>query len=162
MSDFRYIAHTEDSPEIVMNRLNSLLSKTPRGMFLTAIYMIMDTKNGGAVISVAGHPPFLWITQKGVKVTSIVCGAPLGIIPEDYGSGAISLSKGDRLLLITDGVFEAKNKRGQRIGFSGLVRFVKEHKKDKKLLKKITEYINVFSRGTEKADDLTIVEVKYS
>jgi phosphoserine phosphatase RsbU/P len=162
MSDFRYIARTEDSPEIVMNRLNSLLSKTPRGMFLTAIYMIMDTKNGGAVISVAGHPPFLWITQKGVKVTSLVCGAPLGIIPEDYGSGAISLSKGDRLLLITDGVFEAKNKRGQRIGFSGLVRFVKEHKNDKKLVKKITEYINVFSRGTEKADDLTIVEVKYS
>ena len=161
MSDFRYIAHTEDSPEIVMDKLNSLLSKTPRGMFLTAIYMIMDTKNGGAVISVAGHPPFLWITQKGVKVSSLVSGAPLGIISEDYSSGTISLSKGDRLLLITDGVFEAKNKRGQRIGFSGLVRFVKEHRNDKGLVKKITEYINTFSRGTEKADDLTIVEVKY-
>jgi len=144
-----------------MDRLNSLLSKTPRGMFLTAIYMIMDTKNGGAVISVAGHPPFLWITQKGVKVSSLVSGPPLGIISEDYSSGTISLSKGDRLLLITDGVFEAKNKTGQRIGFAGLVRFVKKHKNDKGLVKKITEYINTFSRGTEKADDLTIVEVKY-
>ncbi|MBM4145074.1 MAG: GAF domain-containing protein [Nitrospira sp.] len=161
ISDFRYIAHAEDSPEIVMNRLNSLLSKTPRGMFLTAIYMIMDTRNGGAVISVAGHPPFLWITQKGVKVSSLVSGAPLGIIPEDYSSGAISLSKGDRLLLITDGVFEAKNKKGQRIGFSGLLRFVKKNKNDKRLVKKIAEYVNIFSRGAEKADDLTIVEVKY-
>ena len=46
ISDFRYIAHIENSPEIVLNRLNALMTKAPRGIFLTAIYLIADTVNG--------------------------------------------------------------------------------------------------------------------
>jgi sigma-B regulation protein RsbU (phosphoserine phosphatase) len=59
ISDFRYIAHEIDSPEIILNSINSILSKTPRGMFLTAIFLIADLDTGKLRISVAGHPPFL-------------------------------------------------------------------------------------------------------
>jgi phosphoserine phosphatase RsbU/P len=161
MSDFRYVARDTDSPEIIMNRLNTLLLKAPRGMFLTAIYMILDTGDGKAKLSVAGHPPLLWITNKEVKVLSSVSGPPLGIISDEYTSSAVSLGKGDKLLLITDGVFDAKNKSGKRIGFDGLVRFVKKHKSEKKLVDKIADYVAKFSKGTERADDLTVVEVQY-
>lgn len=160
-SDFRYIAHTIDSPEIVMNRMNSLLSKAPRGMFLTAVYMIIDPFTGNTNISAAGHPPFLWLTNRAVKVISVVSGPPLGIIPENYPSGNISLKSGDRLLLLTDGVFDAKNKEGQRMGFDNLVRFVEKHVNEEDLIEKITDYVNTFSKGIERADDLTLVEVKF-
>jgi sigma-B regulation protein RsbU (phosphoserine phosphatase) len=162
ISDFRYIAHMVDSPEIVLNRLNSILSEAPRGMFLTAIYAVVDTITGRLQVSVAGHPPFLLITKTDVQITSIPSGPPLGMIPADYSFDTISLKSGDRMLLLTDGVFEAKNKQGQRIGFDNLVSFVKKNIDKEKLVEVIVDYVNDFSRGVERADDLTIVELRFS
>jgi sigma-B regulation protein RsbU (phosphoserine phosphatase) len=162
ISDFRYVASTEVSTEIVMNRLNSLLSRAPRGMFLTAIYMIVDVHSGELKISVAGHPPFLLITNGRVEVVSVDSGPPLGIISENYPVSTISLKSGDRMILLTDGVFEAKNKEGQRIGFDNFVSFVQNHVKEDKLIELITDYVNTFSKGVERSDDLTIVEARFS
>ncbi len=162
ISDFRYIARAVDSPEIVLNRLNSLLSEAPRGMFLTAIYMIVDTVTGDLRVSVAGHPPFLWLSNKEVKVMSVPSDPPLGIIPVDYSFSTFSLKGSDRLLLLTDGVFEARNKECQRIGFENLVNFVKKNMDEEKLVEVIVDYVNDFSKGVERADDLTIVELRFS
>lgn len=161
ISDFRYIAHEIDSPEIILNKINSVLSKTPRGMFLTAIFMIVDLDTGKLHLSVAGHPPFLWLTKGKVRIMDVHAGPPLGILPTNYPVSELSINNGDRLLLLTDGVFEAKNKKGKRIGFKNLVRFVRKNKEDDQLVQKIIEYINDFSKCIERADDLTIVEVKW-
>jgi sigma-B regulation protein RsbU (phosphoserine phosphatase) len=161
ISEFRYLAQAVDSPEIAMNRLNSALSHAPRGMFLTATYIIGDMETGTLHISSAGHPPFLWIRDKEVEVVSVMSGPPLGIIADDYPVSLFSLKKGERILLLTDGVFDAKNRAGERIGFDNIVAFVKEHASEEQLLKEITEYVQKFSFGTEQADDLTIVEVAF-
>jgi sigma-B regulation protein RsbU (phosphoserine phosphatase) len=161
ISDFRYIAHEIDSPEIILNKINSVLSKTPRGMFLTAIFLIADLDTGKLHLSVAGHPPFLWLTKGKVRIMDMHAGPPLGILPTNYPIAELSMNNGDRLLLVTDGVFEAKNKKGKRIGFKNLVRFARKNKEDDQLVQKIIEYINDFSKGVERADDLTIVEVKW-
>ena len=162
ISDFRYIAHKVDSTAVVLNRLNTILSQAPRGMFLTAIYIIADIITGDLHISVAGHPPFLWITDGEVRVMSVPSGPPLGILPMDYPTVAMSLKGGDRLILLTDGVFEAKNKEGQRIGFENIVGFVKRHKDEEQLVQMVIEHVNDFSKGMERADDITMVEVKWS
>jgi len=162
ISDFRYNALMTDSPEIVMNRLNAILSGAPRGMFLTAAYMIIDTATGETRLSVAGHPPFLWITGRGTEVSSIISGPPLGIVPDTYTSSSISLRRGDRLLLLTDGVFEAKNREGQRMGFDNFVNFVGKHAGEGQLAKIVADYVTKFSRGVDLADDMTIVEIGFS
>jgi sigma-B regulation protein RsbU (phosphoserine phosphatase) len=161
ISDFRYIAHEIDSPEITLNSINSLLSKTPRGMFLTAIFLIADLDTGKLRLSVAGHPPFLWLTKGKVRVMDVQAGPPLGILPVNYPAVELSLQKGDKLLLLTDGVFDAKNRKGKRIGFKNIVRFIRKYKDEVQLVQKIIEYVNDFSKGIERADDLTIVEVKW-
>jgi sigma-B regulation protein RsbU (phosphoserine phosphatase) len=157
--NFRFLTRHKDPSNIVMARMNSLLSKSPRGMFLTCIYMLADAATGVVNLSVAGHPPFLWITKGQLKVMSVQAGPPLGIIPAKYPATTISLEKGDRLLLLTDGVFDAKDKIGQRLGFDNLVRFINTHQKEKELINVIIEYVNDFSKGAEKADDVTIVDV---
>jgi sigma-B regulation protein RsbU (phosphoserine phosphatase) len=162
ISDFRYNALTVESPEIVMNRLNAVLSKAPRGMFLTATYMIIDTLTGSLKVSVAGHPPFVWISKNDAQAVSVLSGPPLGIVPDEYPSSTLSLHKGDKLLMLTDGVFDAKSTEGQRIGFNTIVRFIKKHKDEKHLADVVTDYVRVFSKGAEMADDLTIVEVTFS
>ena len=161
ISEFRYLAQTVDSPEIAMNRLNSALSHAPRGMFLTATYVIGDIETGALHISSAGHPPFLWIRGQEVDVISVLSGPPLGIIADDYPVSLFSLKKGERIVLLTDGVFDAKNRKGERIGFENIVAFVKENTSEERLLEKISGYVKKFSSGTEQADDLTIVEVAF-
>jgi len=159
ISDFRNIALVSSSPPKVLGRLNSVLSSSPRGMFLTAIYMVVDTVTGAFTISAAGHPPFIWITGGEVKVMSVQSGPPLGIIPTDYPATTISLERGDRLFLLTDGVFDAKNSDGRRLEFDNIVKFITRHKNESRLKDMLVEYVGDFSAGMERADDLTIVEL---
>jgi sigma-B regulation protein RsbU (phosphoserine phosphatase) len=161
ISDFRNIAPQMGAPEIVLNRLNAMLSQAPRGMFLTGIFGIVDLSKGNLSLSVAGHPPFLWLTHGEVRVMNVASGPPLGILPAEYPSTEISLKKGDRILFLTDGVFEAKDKGGKRIGFEKLVSFVKEHTGEGNLIQKVVDYVNDFSKGLARADDLTLVELSW-
>jgi len=161
ISDFRYLAHSAGSPEVLMDRLNAVLSNAPRGMFLTAVYLIADIDTGEFHVSAAGHPPFLRITGQDVQVMSVASGPPLGIIPEEYPVNRFSLRHGDRLVLLTDGVFEAKNKSGGRLGFETVVTFVREHARDENIIEALTDYVNDFAKGTDQADDLTILEIKF-
>jgi sigma-B regulation protein RsbU (phosphoserine phosphatase) len=131
-------------------------------MFLTCIYLSVDIASGSVHLSVAGHPPFLWISKEQVKVMSAEAGPPLGIIPAEYHTTTIFLEEGDRLLLLTDGVFEAKNRMGQRLGFENLVSFVNTRRKERALIQVIMEYIDDFSEGAERADDVTMVELSWS
>jgi len=92
---------------------------------------------------------------------SVQAGPPLGIIPAEYPTTTISLEKGDRLLLVTDGVFEAKDKAGQRLGFENLVSFIDTHRKEKDLVNILVDHVADFSKGAERADDLTVVELRW-
>lgn len=161
ISDFRYITHKVAEPGSALNHLNALLSRTPRGMFLTAVYAVLDIVKGDLKISVAGHPPFLWLTEAETRVMDILSGPPLGILPVEYPSTDLSLRKGDRLLFLTDGVFDAKNREGERLGFEKTVDFIKNHRNEERLMEKIVDYVNDFSKGVEQADDLTMVEVRW-
>ena len=161
ISDFRYLSHMKKSPSLVMNSLNDILSKAPRGMFLTAQYALVDAMTGEIQISDAGHPPFLLVRKKEVKVMSGLSVPPLGVVPGTYPVSTYSLKTGDSLFFLTDGVFEAKSREGKRLGFDALVSFVKKKRNDKRLIEKIADYVHKFSKGTEIADDLTLVELRF-
>jgi sigma-B regulation protein RsbU (phosphoserine phosphatase) len=161
ISDLRNIAPQMGAPEIALNRLNAVLSQAPRGMFLTGIFGIVDLSKGNLSLSVAGHPPFLWLTHGEVRVMNVASGPPLGILPAEYPSTEISLKKGDRVVFLTDGVFEAKDKGGKRIGFERFVSFVKEHREERNLIQKVVDYVNDFSKGLARTDDLTLVELSW-
>jgi sigma-B regulation protein RsbU (phosphoserine phosphatase) len=162
LSEFRYLAHMVNSPEITLNKLNAELSSAPRGMFLTGIYMLVDADSGDIQVSIAGHPPFMFISQGKTAVLDLPAGPPLGILTVNYTATSLSLKKGDRIVLVTDGAFDAKNKQGERIGFEKLVAFIERHAKDNELLQKIVDYVDRFSSGMEQADDLTLVEIRMS
>jgi len=162
ISDFKYVGASMDSPGKVLNRLNILLADAPHGMFVTTIYMIIDTKTGMVRVSVAGHPPFLLLTKDDVKVMDVLSGPPLGILPAEYPDTVLQLEAGDRLFLFTDGVFEAKNKTGERIGYERLVEFARIHRNASSLSDLVINYVNDFSKDTEMADDLTMVEIAFA
>jgi sigma-B regulation protein RsbU (phosphoserine phosphatase) len=160
-SDFRNIARLTDSPSAVLGRLNTILSHSPRGMFLTGVYLIVDTGTGGFHVAAAGHPPFLWLSGNDVKIVSAPSGPPLGIVPADYPLSSFSMERGDRLLLLTDGVFDAKDREDRRIGFDGIVKYVKAHRHEERLGDRLVDFVEGYAQGVERADDLTVVELKW-
>ncbi len=162
ISDFRYVSHHMESPDLALNKLNALASRAPMGMFLTAIYGVLDMTTRKLHLSVAGHPPPIRISKGEAEVMALPSGPPLGIVPAEYPAIAISLEKGDRLLFVTDGVFDAKNKGGERIGFETVLRFIKENAEDQDLIGKIVKYVEDFSAGTERTDDLTMVGIQWN
>ncbi|MCL4477093.1 MAG: SpoIIE family protein phosphatase [Nitrospirae bacterium] len=161
ISDFRHVSLQIDRPDLTLNKLNALASRAPMGMFLTAIYGILDLAKGNLLLSVAGHPPFIRISRGEATVTTVPSGPPLGIVPTEYPVTPIPLEIGDRLLFLTDGVFDAKNRGGERIGFEKIADFTREHLQDAQLVQGIVDYVEDFSKGTERADDLTLVELRW-
>lgn len=161
ISDFRNVATQIGSPEVAFNKLNLMASKAPMGMFLTAIYGILDIVTGNFNLCVAGHPPIIHISDDWVRVTNLPSGPPLGIIPVDYPVSTIPLKTGDRLLFLTDGVFDAKNREGERLGFDHVAEFAERNRNEEQITQKLVDYVNEFSDGAEQADDITIVEIRW-
>ncbi|MBA4371412.1 MAG: hypothetical protein C0402_00975 [Thermodesulfovibrio sp.] len=161
VSDFRYAARLQTAPGKVFDEMTAQLGDSPRGMFLTAIYMIIDLASGSVRVASAGHPPFLWITGDEVKETSLLSGPPLGILPLEYPSTTIQLNPGDRLLLFTDGLFDAQDPGGERLGFGKLIDFVKGHRHEESLTESLMDYIISLEQGADRADDITIIDIKW-
>jgi sigma-B regulation protein RsbU (phosphoserine phosphatase) len=159
ISDFRHVCQESANPALTLGTLNLQAARAPLGMFLTAIYGVLDLANGLLRLAIAGHPPFLHISRGEVRVSDLPSGPPLGIVPCDYPLTALSLVPGDRLLFVTDGVFDAKNQRGERIGFDAIVQFVRAHAGEADIMAKIVTHLEEYATGTDQADDLTLVEL---
>jgi sigma-B regulation protein RsbU (phosphoserine phosphatase) len=131
-------------------------------MFLTAIYAVADQQTGVVAVAVAGHPPILWITAEGVTVVRPDAGPPVGIMDADFPVKELALAPGDRLIMMTDGVFDARDRDGRRLGFEEIVSFAVRNRQKDGLPGLMVGRVSEFTGDAERADDLTIVEMRYS
>jgi len=87
------------------------------GLFVTAVYALIDTIARTATIASAGHPPGLVLRGAGIDRRLEKTGPALGLAPDaSYGEHRISLADGDRLLLYTDGLIGAMGERAGSLG----------------------------------------------
>ena len=102
------------SPAAILCDLNHGLLEECRasGLFVTAVYALVDTTGRTATIASAGHPPALLLHATGAGEQLEKTGPALGLTPEaHYEEHEISLAEGDRLLLYTDGLTGAISER---------------------------------------------------
>jgi phosphoserine phosphatase RsbU/P len=102
--------HAHD-PSLVLTGLNRALCGKFEEHFVTAAYLFVDLENRLLSYSAAGHPPLMLGSCADGKVREIEeNGLMLGLFPDAaYSSVEIPVTPGDRCLLCTDGVFEARN-----------------------------------------------------
>src|SRR5690348_6674901 len=112
-------AHAHD-PARVLTGLNAALCGKFEEHFVTAAYLFLDLEKNLSRYSAAAHPPLLVASRGAGRVREIEQnGLMLGMFPEaDYTSVEICVVPGDRCLLCTDGVFEAKNSAQEEFGKS--------------------------------------------
>jgi len=105
-----------------------------------------------------GHvPPVLVVGGKAERIRNL--NLPIGLLPEaTYESEKRTLSKGDRLVLVTDGVTEAENSTGEFFGDERLEAASSSAEPFEQVLSAVEKYCG----DTPLTDDCTVVELTYS
>ncbi len=122
-------AHAHD-PARVLTGLNRSLCGKFEEHFVTAAYLFVDLEKSQLRYSAAGHPPLMLSSRVTGNVREIEeNGLMLGMFPEAaYSSVEIRIGPGDRCLLYTDGIFEAKNAAQEEFGKSRCKEFLETHR----------------------------------
>lgn len=108
----------EISPSELCVKLNRLMcGNTPLGKFVSCFYGDLDVSKRTLTFTNAGHnPPFL-MRRNGECVRLDDGGRVIGAFTDSkYTQREIEVDRGDKLLLFTDGVTEARNASGEEFG----------------------------------------------
>jgi Stage II sporulation protein E (SpoIIE) len=101
-----------------------IIAHGPRGRFVTAVLARLDVSTGKLNYLVAGHPaPLLLRANRTVKTLRYGRRVPLGISGRGVEVVDEYLEPGDRLLLYTDGITEARDARRRSFGTDRLIDF---------------------------------------
>ena len=129
-------------------RLNSFVCKTiTPNKFITLFYAHLDSGKRMLQYANAGHNPPILARRDGTLVRLSAGGAVLGVRSDwRYKQGQIELSSGDRLLLFTDGVSEARDPAGEEFGEARLIEMIlsmpeaSPHHLKRKLMQSVTDF----------------------
>lgn len=106
------------SPSALCAKLNKLMcSNTPLRKFISCFYGALDTSARKLTFTNAGHNPPMLMRRDGECIRLDEGGPVIGAFCESaYTQQEIQLNEGDKLLLFTDGVTEARNASGEEFG----------------------------------------------
>lgn len=125
------IAAPEFAPDEVCRRVRTLVCRSlTGGKFVTFFYAVVDATARTLTWCNAGHNPPLLIRADGT-VTRLASGGGAFarlLVKSGFASSTVGLEPGDRIVLFTDGVSEARNAHGEEFGDDRLIALVREHR----------------------------------
>jgi sigma-B regulation protein RsbU (phosphoserine phosphatase) len=148
-------------PAQALRRINDLLiPDTRQGMFVTAVYGVLDPATGTFTYANAGHNPPIWLHDTGAVQELGRTALPLGVIDQtEVQERQLQLERGDSILCYTDGVTEAFAPDGSLFGEERLLAAVgsKPRASAEDLLHIVETRLRRFMRTLPLADDLTML-----
>lgn len=117
------------APRELCQRLNRILCDvTPTGKFISFFYAVLNSAENRLVYCNAGHNPPLLVRADGTSAELDAQGAVLGQFPNwSYEQSEVHLQSGDRLVLFTDGLVEARNAEEEMFGEQKVIRIAREN-----------------------------------
>lgn len=162
----RSFAEDHTSVEQILAHTNSILSREiGDGQFVTLLFVRLELASATLSYASAGHPS-AYILRSNGDVAAVLdsTSLPLAVLP-DTGfpvRGPISLESGDVVLLVTDGVLEARSSDGAQFGTERMLDVVREnlHREAREIVERLQEAVRRFSGLAEPQDDVTAVVVR--
>ncbi|NCC51291.1 MAG: GAF domain-containing protein [Spartobacteria bacterium] len=154
-------------PEIITKTNSIMYQNLNEGMFVSLVYLEWDPAANLVRYCGAGHETILVYRQETRDVESITSGGiVLGILPEIQemiDEQTFSLCPGDKIILYTDGVTEARNPRREEYGLEAMMALIQQHGHQSlpELLALLRADIARFTQGAEQNDDITILVMEH-
>ncbi|HEX6850045.1 MAG TPA: SpoIIE family protein phosphatase [Candidatus Polarisedimenticolaceae bacterium] len=147
-----------------LSRINRLIAEQIEpNRFVTLFYGIVDRPSDTVRYACAGHEPPLIVRTDGTVAWLREGGTPLGVLPDrTYRTASEPFSKGDVLVLYSDGLTEAEGTDGEFFGNTRLAACVAAARGGTatEILEAILASVNAHTGGAPLVDDRTVVVVR--
>lgn len=147
------------SPQEVVTELNNRFQSSDDTYF-TMIYGIFDADSRAVTFCQAGHPNPLLLSSRGELKRLGEGGFPVGMMPSmTYDQSQVTLSRGDKLVLYSDGIPECLNQSGKRYTEASLFAALKRHPQSSaaELVEAVREDIVRWRGESELSDDVSLL-----
>jgi sigma-B regulation protein RsbU (phosphoserine phosphatase) len=126
----RAFATDAAQPSELCQQVNRILcGHIAEGRFISFFYCVVDADLGTLTFSNAGHYAPILVRANGDVERLDSGGAVLGIFPDGaYEQGRVTVGCGDRLILFTDGITEARNAQDLEFGEEQLIALAVENR----------------------------------
>jgi serine phosphatase RsbU (regulator of sigma subunit)/anti-sigma regulatory factor (Ser/Thr protein kinase) len=147
---------------IINRQLGADLNKLQ--MFITVQIAFFSHDNDEVIFASGGHCPLMKLSQgNAVATQSHGGGVPLGVMDEvEYVSYREPVACGDRLIFLSDGVYEAQSAAGAMLGLEALSQQLSAlcAGDARTACRRVLDYVASYSAGVPTADDRTLLIVQ--
>ena len=152
--------------DLILSRLNTEICRDNDScMFVTAFCGILDVQTGRVDYSNAGHNLPYVISNGVVTALSNKGGMALGVADSaNYGAGHIVLKPGDRLILYTDGVTEAMDRKDELFSEGRLEATLRGLNgwSSQEVVDRVVKDVQRFAADVPQSDDITLLVLGYA
>jgi sigma-B regulation protein RsbU (phosphoserine phosphatase) len=141
----------------LVNRI--LCGHIAEGRFISFVYCVVDADLGTLAYANAGHFPPILARASGEIERLTAGGAVLGVFPDGaYEQNVVNVHSGDRVILYTDGITEARNADDQEFGEDRLLELAVQHRSCSApaLQARVYDAVSTFTGGRFQ-DDATLI-----
>lgn len=152
----------EDDVSNILNKLSYALKK----MNLANMFMAMGIvrfKGDHIELAGAGMPPALiYRSQSNIVESVSLKGLPLGVTDYQYSKSDIPVTKGDVVVLMSDGLPELFNDKKEMFGYENLneILFNCADKSSSEIIANFSEAASRWLNGSKQQDDMTFIVLK--
>jgi serine phosphatase RsbU (regulator of sigma subunit) len=155
-----------DPVEALAQASGMLSGSMKKGMFVTCIYGVLDTRSHTLVYASAGHCPPALFGPKGARWLP-AGGKAIGMFPPEIFRRALlrqeaRLEPGEGLLLYTDGLVEAMDEAGGQLGFDVVLQRLSQNARlsAREVVDDLVARAASHTGAAPASDDLTLLAVR--
>ncbi|MCR4837880.1 MAG: PP2C family protein-serine/threonine phosphatase [Eubacterium sp.] len=153
-------------PAEILDYVEKILEENnPTSHFVTVWLGIVELTTGNVEICNAGHEyPAICRNGEGYSIRKMPHGSPVAFFPGlPHTASQITLAPGERILLYTDGVTDAKRSDEERFGKERLAEVLNANKdkSDEEILKAVTAAVQSFAGDEPQFDDMTMLSFSF-
>lgn len=153
-------AYPKDVMKYVNDEICNILHQRS---YFTAFYTLLDFPNKRIIYSSAGHPYNMRYNSETGEVEKLETkNMVIGIMKgRDFLENSFNFNIGDRIVLYTDGISEARNENKEMFGDDRLSKLIKEHTEipPKEFIELVEYEVKAFTGRDNFDDDVTLVVI---
>lgn len=163
-SEYENLAYRMAKSSDLLYALNNIFINKYHGMttLFSAFIVDINLKENKVTYASAGHPEQVLVSGKTIELLKKT-GRLIGVIPETkYNEVELKFSRGDRLYLFTDGIYEEFNAKDEIYGEEELYDILKSnnHNPVKENIEFIISDVKEFMGSRPQDDDITIIGIE--